>query len=633
MTDPGNLIGQQIGQYQVMQFLARGGMADVYLALDTDLQRQVVLKILLPNFTQDSGFVERFRREAQAMAQLHHSNVVQVYAIGSTGSRQPYIAMQYVPEGTLAEKLADLGRRKEILTTPYALALARQVADALAAAHRKGIVHRDLKPSNILLDANGKPLLTDLGIAVVESNPRLTQTNVLLGTPHYMSPEQVKGEPVDGRTDLYSLGIILYELFAGMRPFTADVQWGVLHKQIYEEARPLKLIRPDLSPEVVAIVERCMRKAPEDRYQSAEELVVALDQALQIAGAPGQQAVSGAWLWQPPDTGKLVTGGSKIVPPPPSTMVSEPAADTLAQPRRRWSYALLLLLLLPVCAFGSWQVWQRTQAPPPEITTPTPDTAVSQVTPVEQMPVVDNAPTAAPTHTAVPATPTQTPEPTAVPGEIELVRPGDETFTLEDEVQFAWRWPTALTSDQFFTLYFEAGDEEMRAMSVDKSSSGSLFRLQFVLSDILQAPGIYRWFIRLEADNSGDPLLESDSRELVIEGVVEATPTRRATAVATTLTPTQTATRRAATATPRPTNTTVSATATAVPPTPIPPTSPPLPTNTPVPPPPPPPTNTPVPPTAPPPTNTPVPPTVPPPTAPPPTEPPPTEPPPTVPPP
>ncbi len=608
-----------------MQFLARGGMADVYLALDTDLQRQVVLKVLLPNYAQDSGFVERFRREAQAMAQLHHPNVVQVYAIGSTGNRQPYIAMQYVPEGTLAEKLADLGRQQQILTTPYALALARQVADALAAAHRKGIVHRDLKPSNILLDVNGKPLLTDLGIAVVESNPRLTQTNVLLGTPHYMSPEQVKGEPVDGRTDLYSLGIILYELFAGMRPFTADVQWGVLHKQIYEEARPLKLIRPDLPPEVVAIVERCMRKAPEDRYQSAEELVVALDQALQVAGAPGQQAVSGAWLWQPPDTGKLVTGGSKIVPPPPSTMVSEPVADTLAQPRRRWSYALLLLLLLPVCAFGSWQVWLRTQAVPSETVTPTPDTAVSQVTPVEQIPVVDNPPTTAPTNTAVPATPTQTPEPTAVTGEIELVRPGDETFTLEDEVQFAWRWPTALTSDQFFTLYFEAGDEEMRAMSVDKSSSGSLFRLQFVLNDILQAPGVYRWFIRLEADDATDPLLESDSRELVIEAAVAATGT--ASATPTTPAPTSTATRRAATATPRP------PTATAVPPTPIPPTSPPLPTNTPVPPPPPPPTNTSVPPTAPPPTNTPVPPTVPPPTAPPPTVPPPTVPPPTVPPP
>ncbi|HUM71219.1 MAG TPA: serine/threonine-protein kinase, partial [Chloroflexota bacterium] len=471
MADPNDLIGQQIGQYQVRQHLARGGMADVYLALDTDLQRQVVLKVLLSNFAQDSGFVERFRREAQAMAQLHHPNVVQVYAIGTTGARQPYIAMQYVPEGTLAEKLADLGRRKEILTTPYALALARQVADALAAAHRKGIVHRDLKPSNILLDANGKPLLTDLGIAVVESNPRLTQTNVLLGTPHYMAPEQVKGEPVDGRTDLYALGIILYELFAGMRPFTADVQWGVLHKQIYEEARPLHLIRPDLSPEVIAIVERCMCKAPEDRYQSAEELVLALDQALHTVGAPGQQAVSGAWLWQPPETGKLVTGGSKIVPPPPSTVVSEPAAETLAQPRRRWSYALLLLLLIPVFVFGVWQVWLRTQAIPSETVTPTPDTAVAQDTPAVPLLVVDTAATV----TAVPPTPTQTSEPTAtaVTGEIELVRPDDETFTLADEVQFTWRWPAVLTADQLFTLYFEADGKEMRAMSVEKPFSGS----------------------------------------------------------------------------------------------------------------------------------------------------------------
>lgn len=607
MADPSDLVGQQIGQYQVRQHLARGGMADVYLALDTDLQRQVVLKVLLPNFAQDSGFVERFRREAQSMAQLHHPNVVQVYAIGTTGNRQPYIAMQYVPEGTLAERLADLGRRQEILTTPYALALARQVADALAAAHRKGIVHRDLKPSNILLDTNGKPLLTDLGIAAVESSPRLTQTNVLLGTPHYMSPEQVKGEPVDGRTDLYSLGIILYELFAGMRPFTADVQWGVLHKQIYEEARPLHLIRPDLAPEVIAIIEKCMRKAPEERYQSAEDLVAALDQALHLVGAPGQQAVSGAWLWQPPETGKLVTGGSKIVPPPASTVVSEPVVETQAQPRRRWSYAwLLLLLLLPVFVFSGWQVWLRTQATSVDTVTSTPETAVAQTTPVEQLPVSNTVPT--PTNTAVPPTPTPTVAPTvtAVTGEIELVRPGVDTFTLEDEVQFAWRWPAALTDDQLFTLYFEVDGEEMRAMSVEKPVAGSMFRLQFVLGDILTKPGVYHWFIRLEADDAVDPLLESASRELVVGAVAEATPTRRATAtrpataVPTTPAPTNTATRTAVTNTPRPTNT-------VAPPTAPPPTAPP--------------------PTAPPPTAPP--PTVPPPTEPPPTEPPPTAPPPT----
>ncbi|MBX3057306.1 MAG: protein kinase [Anaerolineae bacterium] len=622
MADPNDLVGQQIGQYQVRQHLARGGMADVYLALDTDLQRQVVLKVLLPNFAQDSGFVERFRREAQAMAQLHHPNVVQVYAIGTTGNRQPYIAMQFVPEGTLAEKLADLGRRKEILTTPYALALARQVADALAAAHRKGIVHRDLKPSNILLDAHGKPLLTDLGIAVVESNPRLTQTNVLLGTPHYMAPEQVKGEPVDGRTDLYSLGIILYELFAGMRPFTADVQWGVLHKQIYEEARPLHLIRPDLAPEVIAIIEKCMRKAPEDRYQSAEELVVALDQALHLVGAPGQQAVSGAWLWQPPETGKLVTGGSKIVPPPASTIVSEPVVETQAQPRRRWSYAwLLLLLLLPLFVFGGWQVWLRTQATPVDAVTSTPETAVAQTTPVEQLPVSNTVPT--PTDTAVSSTPTATVAPTvtAVTGEIELVRPGVDTFTLEDEVQFTWRWPAALTADQLFTLYFEADGKEMRAMSVEKPFSGSLFRLQFVLGDILETPGVYRWFIRLEADGVAEPLLESDNRELVVEEVIPATATATATSAAT-------ATIRAS-ATPAPTNTATrpAATATSRPPTAPPPTSPPPTAPPPTAPPPTSPPPTAPPPTAPPPTAPP--PTAPPPTAPPPTAPPPTEPPPT----
>jgi serine/threonine-protein kinase len=590
-------------------------MADVFLSLDTDLRRQAVLKILLANFAQDSGFVERFRREAQAMAQLHHPNVVQVYAIGNTNTRQPYIAMQYVAEGTLAEKLAELGRRKEILTTPYALALARQVADALAAAHRKGIVHRDLKPSNILLEANGKPLLTDLGIAVVESNPRLTQTNVLLGTPHYMSPEQVKGELVDGRSDLYSLGIILYELFAGARPFTADGQWGVLHKQIYEEARPLRFIRPDLPPEVIAVIEKCMQKAPENRYQTAEELVAALDQLLQLAGAPGQMAVSGAWLWQPPETGKLITGGSKIVPPPPSTVVTEPATATLAQSRRRWPYALLLLLLLFVGAVGSWQLWLRPQSSPatPEATGVT---AVTDATTIP-LPIAESTAAPTPTNTIVPASPTATAAPTntAVTGEIALVRPDEETFALTDEVQFTWRWPETLAADQFFTLYFVADGEEMRAMSAEKPVSGSLFRLQFILGDILQTPGLYRWFIRLESDDVEAPLLESDLREIRVAAQEDVEDTGTVTATpAQSLTPTSTAvratvTRPIATAT-RPANTPVPPTATAVPPTPIPPT--------------------PVPPTAVPPTA--VPPTAPPPTAPPPTAPPPTAPPPTAPP-
>lgn len=611
MTDPNAFIRQQIGQYQISSHIARGGMADVYLAVDVDLQRQAVLKIMLSNFAQDDAFVERFRREAQAMAMLHHPNVVQVYAIGITTSGQPYIAMQYVAEGTLAEKLAELGQESQILTTPFALALARQVADALEAAHRKGIVHRDLKPSNILLEANGKPLLTDLGIAVMESNPRLTQTNVLLGTPHYMSPEQIRGEPVDGRSDLYSLGIILYELFAGARPFTADVQWGVLHKQLYEKAPPLAQIRPDLPAEVVAIVAKCMEKLPEDRYQTAEELVMALDQSLAVVGAPGQLAISGTWTWRPADTGHYATGRSIIVQPPPPTVTPEPAAETVVSGsgRRRWPYALLLLLLLPVCVLGGWQVWSRLQSATP---VPPPVETVAQV-----VPVAASTNTAVPTDTAVPATATTTPSPSPSPvmGEIALMRPeSNVTHALADEVSFVWRWPQTLASEQFFTLYFELEGEEMRAMSIDAPSSGTLYRLQFVLQDIIEAPGRYRWYIRLEANGAGEPLQESGQRVLIIEAQATAEPTEETATPTLQATATASATARASgTPTQRATNA---------------PTAPP--TNTAAPPPPQNPTNTP----APPPTVLPTvpPPTVPPPTAPPPTAPPPT-PPPTVPPP
>ncbi len=279
--------GQQIDRYRIVRHIARGGMADVYLAEDVDLQRKIALKLMLETLAADTQFVRRFRREARAVARLDHPNIVQIYTVGQTPTQQPYIAMQFIEGGSLRDKLQQLAERGKLLTTEQALNITRQIAEALAVAHNARIIHRDLKPGNVLIRPDGKPVLVDLGIAVVEGADKLTQTGGIIGTPHYMSPEQVKGVQLDGRSDLYSLGIILYEMLAGMRPFAADSSIAVLHQQVYDEPPPLNKRRPDLPPQVTAVVETCLKKEPSERFPQAEAMIAAIDRALQAAGKGG----------------------------------------------------------------------------------------------------------------------------------------------------------------------------------------------------------------------------------------------------------------------------------------------------------------------------------------------------------
>jgi serine/threonine protein kinase len=209
MSDPKALVGQRIEHYIIREHIARGGMADVYLAYEEKLQRKVALKIMLPALVADQQFVVRFQREAQTVARLDHANIVHVYAIGLTNDGRPYIAMQYIEGGSLHDTLARVAEQGRLIDTNQALTIIGKMADALQVAHAAGIVHRDIKPSNILIRPDGRPVLVDLGIAAVEGGPKITHTGTLIGTPHYMSPEQATGKAVDARSDLYSLAIIL----------------------------------------------------------------------------------------------------------------------------------------------------------------------------------------------------------------------------------------------------------------------------------------------------------------------------------------------------------------------------------------------------------------------------------------
>jgi serine/threonine-protein kinase len=257
-------------RYQLVRRIGRGGMAEVHLAHDLLLDRDVALKILFPEHAVDPNFVERFRREAQAVAGLNHPNIVSVYDWGQTGNTY-FMAMEYVEGRTLA----DLIRRHGKIEARNAAGAAMSIAEALAYAHRNNVVHRDIKPANILIGSNGAVKVVDFGIArALDAGHEegLTQDGAVMGTATYFSPEQAKGEGLDLRSDLYSLGIVLYEMLSGEPPFSGDSALATAYKQVNENPRPLAQLVPGLSIELNTIVAKCMTKNANRRYESAEKL-------------------------------------------------------------------------------------------------------------------------------------------------------------------------------------------------------------------------------------------------------------------------------------------------------------------------------------------------------------------------
>ena len=257
-------------RYEIGKRIGRGGMAEIFQARDILLDRPVAMKVLFPEFATDPAFVERFRREAQAAANLNHPNIVAVYDWGKVNNTY-YIAMEYVNGRTLADILKQSGT----LTPMQVCDVMSEVASALISAHQNGVIHRDIKPGNILVSTTGQVKVADFGIARalgagVEQG--LTQTGAVMGTATYFSPEQAQGASTDQRSDIYSLGVVMYEMLSGVPPFTGENAVAIAYKQVHERAMPLDQRLTSAPPEVAAIVAKCMEKSPDDRYSSAEEV-------------------------------------------------------------------------------------------------------------------------------------------------------------------------------------------------------------------------------------------------------------------------------------------------------------------------------------------------------------------------
>ena len=323
------LIGKTIGDYKLIRRLGRGGMATVYLAQDLKLQREVAFKLLHNVDAADESFVARFRQEALATAKLEHPNIIHIYDYGTDG-QLTYMVTEYCPNGSLNDLLSQMAGRGETMDPEYAVYIASQIALALNFAHQNGVVHRDVKPGNIFFARDNRPVLADLGIAKALEGPKLTRTMTAIGTPEYMAPEQGRGDASDYRSDLYSLGVVLYEMLSGRPPYQANTPWGIVHQHISEPLPSLRAYNPKISPALTVAVERALAKNPAERYQSGAEMAQALQRALKQseAGAAGGSAtVVMRPAWAPPP--------SPPTPPP-----------VKASPQRRGSRALVGVLAL-----------------------------------------------------------------------------------------------------------------------------------------------------------------------------------------------------------------------------------------------------------------------------------------------
>ncbi len=287
-----DLVGRKLKDYNVLRRLGRGAMAEVYLAQQTSLERSVALKVLDEKLANDPAYVRRFHHEAKAAAALVHSSIVQIYEVGEADGVH-YIAQEYVPGRNLGEIIHSRGAIQPRLS----LDILRQVTGALVKAHSEGIVHRDIKPENIMLSRSGEVKVTDFGLARVQGDGgvNMTQVGVTMGTPLYMSPEQIEGGELDSRSDIYSLGVTAYYMLTGSPPFSGDSPLSVAVQHLNQQAEPVANRRPDIPEKFAAIIDRMLAKKPADRYPDPSALLRDLHQLSSDGAAEGWASMPGEW--------------------------------------------------------------------------------------------------------------------------------------------------------------------------------------------------------------------------------------------------------------------------------------------------------------------------------------------------
>ncbi|MBN1316320.1 MAG: protein kinase [Anaerolineales bacterium] len=312
-------IGKTIGKYQIVEHLGRGGMAEVYKAYQPALDRYVAIKLMHSFLSDDPDFLGRFQREARAVASLRHPNIVQVYDFDVADGIY-YMVMEFIDGVTLKAKLQEMAARNEKVPLEEAIRISYSVASALAYAHKRDMVHRDIKPANVMMNRENQVILTDFGIAKILSGPQYTASGAMIGTPAYMSPEQGLGKPGDARSDIYSLGTMLFQMATGQLPYDADTPLAVVLKHVNDPMPIPSKLNPALPPDIERVILKAMAKNPDDRYQTAAQFMHHLEQ-IQAGQSIGETI-----------TPKTIADSRQAVEPM-ATMVAPP--PTMAKPRPR----------------------------------------------------------------------------------------------------------------------------------------------------------------------------------------------------------------------------------------------------------------------------------------------------------
>ena len=402
---------EKIGRYEIKSELGRGGMATVYRGYDPRFEREVAVKVLPPELLHaDPQFRVRFEREAKIIAQLEHPSIVPVYDVGEENF-QPYFVMRYMGGGSLTDRIKKAGT----LTVEQATKIIEQVAPGLDEAHAKGIVHRDFKPGNILFDNKGAPYISDFGIARVTQSAGNVTGSAIIGTPAYMAPEQATGEQVDGRADIYALGIILYEMLTGKQPYEADTPMAVAIKHVTDPVPHILDANPNLPYDIEEIIQKAMAKDRNSRYASAMEMVEALHDVIH-----GTEA------------GKTTAKRTAIHKVPLKTTIAQKK-----QPAKKsfnvWTVIIPLLLIGIVGIGGGYFLFSGGSLPfgKEPTATPTKTIVVEATSTVQVQPTIESTVTEVPpTETLIPAPPTDTPAPTVPP--IPVVGGTDKIAFIKD---------------------------------------------------------------------------------------------------------------------------------------------------------------------------------------------------------
>jgi hypothetical protein len=407
-------VGQTLGdRYVVEDLLGQGGMSTVYKATDPNLNRVVAIKMIHPHLSSNPDFVVRFREEASAVAQLRHPHIIRVFDFDNDGDVY-YMVLEFVPGEPLYDRLKRMNETNRRMSVTDAVRVAAQVCDAAEYAHQRGMVHRDIKPANIMLDIHGQAILMDFGIAKIVGGQHQTATGATLGTAVYMSPEQIRGEQVDGRADIYSIGVTLFEMMSGRPPYEADSAMTLMMMHLNDPVPDLRELRPDTPGDLVDIIRKALAKDRSERFQSAAEMAAALRQV--------EHRVEGA----------AVLAGSQVSPAPaaaPSAGQAQTGSTPPAPAKKRGISPVLiagivgglislLLLAFAVGVLISGGGDSSASGIPDSTDTPVAQDPDVTATAIAQAPTT--SPTAGPTITVIP---TATEEPTAV------VVPPTETST------------------------------------------------------------------------------------------------------------------------------------------------------------------------------------------------------------